>query len=339
MAAENGNYGAPYDEKEQRKKIKEEKKQLRAEEKASKKEQKAKRKALADREADLDADDVGSGFAAFVITILIILMWLAIMALLIRLDIGGFGSQVLAPVLGKVPVVNRILPEGSIPPEGSDDEGGGSVSGQASRTQSGDGTLPEITFPGLNPGEDNGSGDGSEEGQGGSSDAYVRQLEGELAQAQQRNNEYAKTIAEQQAELSRLQPFEQEQAEFERVKADFYENVIYSDNGPGPEEYAKYYEGLNPELAAELYAQAIQSRLDTEEVQNYAKTYSAMKAKKAAGILEDLVNNKNDADLAARILQQMTSDDRGNILAVMDAEVAGVLTELLKPDTLPPLGQ
>ncbi|MCR5674949.1 MAG: hypothetical protein K6G16_04495 [Lachnospiraceae bacterium] len=332
MAAESADYSA-YDEKEQRRRIKEEKKQLKAEAKANAKARKAKRKELAHREADLDAEDVGSGFATFVITVLIILMWLAIMALLIRLDVGGFGSQVLAPVLGKVPVVNRILPEGSITQEPA---GGAAGTAGTEGAEGADGVSPVVL-----PGTDTTSGSpagglpvGNE-----STSAYIRQLEGELAQAQQRNNEYAQTIAEQQAELGRLQPFEQEQAEFERVKADFYEQVIYAENGPGPEDYAKYYEGINPELAQQLYQEAIRTMLDTEEVQKYAQTYSSMKAKKAAGIFEDLVNNKNDADLAARILQQMTSDDRGAILAVMDAEVAGVLTELLEPETLPALGE
>jgi len=79
----------------------------------------------------------------------------------------------------------------------------------------------------------------------------------------------------------------------------------------------------------------VRSQLDTEEVRKYAAAYAAMKPKKAAGVFEDLVNNKGDANLAARILYQMTSDDRGNIMNAMDPEVAGVLTQLLEPETLP----
>ena len=187
-------------------------------------------------------------------------------------------------------------------------------------------TLPSIGGDGVS--------DNSESADGNTS-AYIRELETELAQAQQRNNEYAQTIAQQQAELSRLQPFESEQAEFEKVKADFYEQVIYADNGPGIDEYAKYYEGMDPELAAQLYQEVVRSQLDTEEVQKYAAAYAAMKPKKAAGVFEDLVNNKGDANLAARILYQMSSDDRGKIMNAMDAEVAGVLTQLLEPETLP----
>ena len=344
MAAGNSNVGGVLDEKQQRAQLKEERKKLKAEQKQYAKEQKAKRKDIASREADLDAEDVGSGFATFVITLLIIFMWLAIMALLIRLDIGGLGSQVLAPVIGRVPVINRILPEGSIPKD--DEETARNAASNTAASQQG--AQGDIIIPGTGS---TGTAPVQDQSQQTTlptnpsiacdtdSNADIRQLEGELAQAQQRNNDYAQTIAQQQAELQRLQPFEQEQAEFERVKADFYEQVIYAENGPGIEEYIKYYEGIDPELAAQLYQEAIRTRLDTEEVRKYAAAYASMKPKKAAGVFEDLVNNKGDAELAARILYQMSSDDRGKIMNAMDAEVAGVLTQLLEPDTLPAVNE
>ncbi|MCR5179233.1 MAG: hypothetical protein K6C95_09670 [Lachnospiraceae bacterium] len=323
------------DEKEQRQKLKEEKKRLAAEEKESRKERKKRRRELSEKEADLETEDVGSGFATFLITLLIILMWLAIMALLVKLDVGGFGSQVLAPVIGKVPVLNRILPESALLQLQQDENSETGIT-----VNEGDGTTPEIILPGFGNDEEEGvSGNTDEEsgGSGGAGSAYIRQLENELAEAQQRNNEYAQMIAEQQAEVNRLAPFEEEQQQFEEVKADFYEQVIYAENGPGPEEYMKYYEGIDPELAAELYQEAVKSYMDTEEVRKYAQTYASMKAKKAAGIMEDLVNNKGDAELAARILKQMSADDRGSILGAMEAEPAGVVTQLLEPDTLPGL--
>ena len=319
------------DEKEQRKKLKEEKKRIAAEEKADKKERRKRRKEISAREADLETEDVGSGFATFIITVLIILMWLAIMALLVKLDVGGFGSQVLAPVIGGVPGLNKILPESALQQLQQEENG----EQQAVVNESDDGTMTEIILPGFGSSEEEGVSGNTDQGAGGAGSAYIRQLENELAEAQQRNNEYAQMIAEQQAEVNRLQPFEEEQRQFEEVKADFYEQVIYAENGPGPEEYMKYYEGIDPELAAELYQEAVKSYMDTEEVRKYAQTYASMKAKKAAGIMEDLVNNKGDAELAARILNQMSADDRGKVLGAMEAEPAGVLTQLLEPETLP----
>ena len=97
------------DPKEVRKQIRAEKKQLRKEQKQRAKEMKERERDLADRESDLDVS--GGGVASFLLTILIIAMWLVIMGLLIRLDVGGFGSTVLAPILKDVPYLNMILPE------------------------------------------------------------------------------------------------------------------------------------------------------------------------------------------------------------------------------------
>lgn len=80
-------------------------------EKAKKKEEKKKAKA---ENAELDMDEettVGGKIAVFFVTLIIILIWLAIIVLLVKWDVGGFGSTVLAPVLKDVPYVNKILPD------------------------------------------------------------------------------------------------------------------------------------------------------------------------------------------------------------------------------------
>ena len=41
---------------------------------------------------------------------LIIAIWLGIIGILIKTDVGGFGSTVLAPIFKDVPVINKILP-------------------------------------------------------------------------------------------------------------------------------------------------------------------------------------------------------------------------------------
>ena len=92
-------------------KIKEEKKKLKAEQKAQKKEAKKRAKEIAAREDELDEDSSGP---VILTTIVIIIVWVGIICALIKLDVGGFGSQVLAPVLKNVPVVNKILPDESV---------------------------------------------------------------------------------------------------------------------------------------------------------------------------------------------------------------------------------
>ena len=56
-------------------------------------------------------EEGGSRLAVFFVTFIIIVIWLAILTLLIKMDVGGFGSTVLQPLLKDVPYVNRILPE------------------------------------------------------------------------------------------------------------------------------------------------------------------------------------------------------------------------------------
>ena len=55
----------------------------------------------------------GSKLVTALIAIVIILIWLAVFAFLIKMDVGGIGSKVLYPVLKDVPVVNKILPTAS----------------------------------------------------------------------------------------------------------------------------------------------------------------------------------------------------------------------------------
>ena len=58
-----------------------------------------------------DNEKKGSKMVTALIAVFIVIIWLAIFALLIKLDVGGFGSTVLYPVLKNVPVLNLILPD------------------------------------------------------------------------------------------------------------------------------------------------------------------------------------------------------------------------------------
>ena len=82
--------------------MKEEQKRLKQEMKQLKKEQKEAR-ALA------EDDEGGGALSVILVTIFIVLIWVAILLLLIKLDVGGFGSNVLRPVLKDVPVIHQFL--------------------------------------------------------------------------------------------------------------------------------------------------------------------------------------------------------------------------------------
>ncbi|MCH5251985.1 MAG: hypothetical protein J1F22_03325 [Lachnospiraceae bacterium] len=63
---------------------------------------------------ELEAHEEGAGskIVTILIVLVIVLIWLGIFGVLIKLNVGNFGSDVLYPVLKDVPVLNWILPEG-----------------------------------------------------------------------------------------------------------------------------------------------------------------------------------------------------------------------------------
>ena len=99
---------------EEKKRLQEEKKKLKKEQAAQKKEAKKRAKEIAKQEEELEADEEGGGFVTFIATVFIVLLWLVVAIVMIKIDVGGFGSSVLAPVLKDVPVINKILPSSAV---------------------------------------------------------------------------------------------------------------------------------------------------------------------------------------------------------------------------------
>ena len=118
--------------------------------------------------------------------------------------------------------------------------------------------------------------------------------------------------------------------EFQRIQKEFYDEVIYSEKGPGAEEYRKWYEEMDPATAEYLYKQVVIQLEESQQIKDYAQAYSDMKPKAAAAIFETMTD---DLNLVARILKTMNADERGNILAAMDPTIAGKLTKIMNPDS------
>lgn len=279
--------------KAEKNQIKNEKKQLKNEQKQQKKEARRRAKEIAKREDELADDDEGGGFATLLATIMIVMVWLAVIVVIIKLDVGGFGSKVLTPILQDVPVLNRILPGNSVL-ETNDPE---SYGGYTSLVDAVD---------------------------------YIKELELELERVQTSVNAKDEEIAELKANVIRLQEFEQKQLEFQRIKNEFLEEVVYAENGPGPEEYRKFYEAADPSTAELIYRQVIIQQQETREIQEWAAAYSQMKPKQAAAIFESMTD---DLNVVARILKIMGAESRGAIMGVMDPEVAAKLTKILDPES------
>lgn len=277
----------------EREQIKSEKRQLKNQQKFQRKEAKRRAKEIAKREDELLEEGEGNGLATFGATVLIVVLWLAVICVIIKLDIGGFGSSVLTPILKDVPVVNKILPGSSLTETNNPEQYGG--------------------YTHLKDAVD-----------------YIRKLELELEQAQISVKSKDEELNNLKAEVIRLQEFEQKQVEFQRIRTEFYEEVVYAEKGPGAEAYQKYFEQMDPNTAEYIYKQVVTQLEESKEIQDYALAYSQMKPKQAAGIFEEMTDN---LELVARILSVMNAESRGDILGVMDPEVAARITKIMDPES------
>lgn len=284
------------DSKAEKKRLAEEKKKLKAEQKEQKREAKRRAKEISLQEEQLD--DEGGGVSVFLVTTLIVIVWIGILCLLIKLDVGGFGSGVLAPALKDIPVVNKILP----------------ASNELPADETAD-TVQEEEYGGYSSLKE--------------AVDYIKELELELQRQQSAGASNAEEIARLQAEVNRLSTFETNQVEFQRIKTEFYEEVVYAENGPGEEAYKKYYESIDPTTAEYLYKQVVQQVEESNEIKEYAQAYSEMKPAAAARIFEEMTDNLG---LASRILATMNAEDRGNILAAMDPTIAARITKIMDPE-------
>lgn len=277
----------------QLKQLKESQKALKQEQKNQRKEAKKRAKELEDQERELDEQIDGTNAPVVVVTIFIIAIWLGILCLLVKMDVGGFGSNVLTPILKDVPVINKILPSETTTETTKDKSYGGYSSIKEAVEQ-------------------------------------ITELEKQLDQAQNTNTTYSEQIEALKAEVQRLQTFEKNQVEFQRIKEQFYEEVVYADNGPGAEEYRAYYEEMDPTTAETLYKQVVQEEVVSNKVKDYVATFSNMDAAKAAAILGSMTDN---LDLAAEILTNINATTRGAIMGEMDPAVAARITKMMNPNS------
>lgn len=264
------------------------------EEKARKKEEKKKKKmekkaAKQESEAAEEQETVGGKIIVAFATIVIIAIWLGILALLVRLDVGGFGSTVAYPLLKDVPYFSEILPE--VRPD--------------------DGADPDHPYSTLDEAV-----------------AKIKELEEELASAKQENKDGGAKIEDLQSQVRKLRKYRDNEAEFETLKQEFYEEVVFGDNAPAITEYQKFYEAIEPDNAEVLYKEVVEQAQYDSKVDSYVKTYSSMKPKAAAAVFDTMTDNLS---LVKRILEKMSSEERAAILAAMNQDTAAKLTEMLEP--------
>jgi hypothetical protein len=270
---------------EQKKKsLEEEKKKLKQDRLKAKK----RAKEIAKQENALnDEENKSNGFVTFFATIFIVAVWLTIMVAVVKLDIGGFGSGVLAPLIEDIPILNRILPKGSIDSEATSNS-----------------DIVRMR-------------------------EEIEMLRLQLEAVQASNASSALQIEQLRVENERLKEFEKKQVEFERIQTEFYNEVVYSPNGPGAEAFREYYEEMDREMADYLYKQVVAQQAVDSTIKEYVNTYALMDPDQAAAIFEAMTDSMA---LVAKILEAMTPEERGEILGEMSTATAARLTKLLDPD-------
>ena len=240
-----------------------------------------------DEEGDEDDDKKGGGFVVALVTILVVIIWLAIFALLIKTDVGGFGSTVMYPILKNVPYLNKILPEVE---EYAQEDSAYQFA-----------TLDEAV-------------------------ARIKDLEAQLKAAEDQSTTDAATLADLQAQAAELQTYKENEAKFEQEKQQFYEDIVYNDKAD-TSNYRQYYEEIEPDNAEAIYRQVVQQDEADSKISDYAKTYSSMKASQAASIFNTMTDNLDlvakilnamSASQRGAILGAMNAQTAAQLTAIMN---------------------
>ena len=211
------------------------------------------------------------------------------------MDVGGFGSTVLRPLLKDVPYLNRILPE-----ETTDIA---NVMPEQGATENPYATLDDAV-------------------------ARIKALEIELQEAKNAVEDGQNKIAELNEQSAQLEQYKANEAAFVEQKQKFDEEVVFSDQAPDINEYRTFYEEIEPANAEAIYKQVIEQQQHDGELEKYVSMYSTMKPKQAAAIFDTMTN---DLKLVARILEAMEADASADILGAMNAETAAKLTKIMEP--------
>lgn len=242
-----------------------------------------------------DEGEESSGkLAVFFVTLVIIAIWMAILILLVKWDVGGFGSTVLTPLLKDVPYVNKILPESEQNPE------------DVKSTEN-----SEYPYDSLEEAVNR-----------------IKELEVQLQNEKDSSAQKDATISELQGQSQQLEQYKAEEAAFEALRQKFDEEVVFSDKAPDINEYKTFYESIEPANAEALYRQVIGQQQNSTEVEEYANTYSSMKPAQAAAIFDTMTSQFS---LVADILGAMDTESRAKILGAMNTDNAARLTVMMEP--------
>ena len=189
------------------------------------------------------------GFLTVFIVLLIIVIWIAIFALLINLDVGGLGTS-LRPVLKDVPVINKILP----------------VVSDEEIAWENDLAYKDIV----------------------EANQRIKELEILVDKLTIEGEDKDDEIIALTSQVNRLKELEKKMADFENRVYEFDKKVVFGEYAPSIDEYIKWYETISPENAERIYEMAIQKEAYNITIREKAEYYEKMKVSAAADIFENM---------------------------------------------------
>lgn len=184
------------------------------------------------------------------IALLIAFIWFAIFGLLIKFDVGGFGSGVLRPIIKDVPLINRLLPHVS------DEE----LAIEKDYSYS---SLAEAV-------------------------ARIKELESTIEEMENQEKQEYEQRVDLLSELERLKIFEENQKDFEERQQEFDKNVVFAEAAPAIDEYKQFYEDINPANAEQIYRQVVEQLEYSAAIEEKADLYRNMEPRAAARVLETM---------------------------------------------------
>ncbi|PKM49842.1 MAG: hypothetical protein CVV02_13955 [Firmicutes bacterium HGW-Firmicutes-7] len=196
--------------------------------------------------------DKGSGKVFMLFIVLFVLIGAFI--LLVKLDVGGIGTNVLGPKLKDVPVLNLMLPKMENPDTSHD--------------------STSYNFETIDQAVER-----------------LRATEILLKEKEKEAEKLNETINLNKIEIERLKVFESEQVQFKNDKDEF--DLLVSKN-VGSDDYIAYVEKAYPENALTIYESLVKVKQFNEEVAEIAIMYQEMKPKNAAAILEETISKNID---------------------------------------------
>lgn len=191
----------------------------------------------------------GGGALTALVVALIIVIWIAIFALLINLDVGGIGTT-LRPMLKDIPLVNKILPPVS------DEE----------LAWENDLAYKDII----------------------EANQRIKELEILVDKLTIEGEDKDDEIAALTAQVNRLKDVEKKMAEFEDRVYEFDKKIVFGEHAPSVEEYIEWYETISPENAERIYEMAIQKEAYNATIREKAEYYEKMKSSAAAEVFENM---------------------------------------------------